>query len=163
MKIKATVAAAALALVTLAGCAQDQYQAGPKQTIGAVGGAILGGIAGAQFGKGTGRLIATGVGTGLGLLVGSEIGRSLDDLDRRKAAEAQQAATTAPIGQTIVWNNPQSGNSGSVTPVRDGYRPTSEGDKQYCREFQEKVTVGGKTQDAYGIACRQPDGSWEIQ
>jgi surface antigen len=25
------------------------------------------------------------------------------------------------------------------------------------------VVIGGQQEDAYGVACRQPDGSWEIQ
>jgi surface antigen len=90
---------------------------------------------------------------------GGEIGRSLDENDRRMASQAQTQAQTAPIGQTISWNNPDSGNSGTYTPVRDGTN-TSSG--AYCREYQTTVTVGGKTEDAYGTACRQPDGSWKI-
>ena len=31
-----------------------------------------------------------------------------------------------------------------------------------CREYQSTVTVGGKTEQAYGTACRQADGSWKI-
>ena len=67
-------------------------------------------------------------------------------------------AQTAPVGQTITWNNPNSGNSGSVTPVREGKAASGE----YCREFQQTVTIGGKSENAYGTACRQPDGSWKI-
>lgn len=32
----------------------------------------------------------------------------------------------------------------------------------YCREYQRRVTIGGKVQDSYGTACMQPDGSWKI-
>ena len=64
-----------------------------------------------------------------------------------------------PIGQGISWNNPQSGHSGVIVPVRDGYDNTS---GAYCREFDQKVTIGGQTQSAYGTACQQPDGSWKI-
>ncbi len=31
-----------------------------------------------------------------------------------------------------------------------------------CREVQTTVTIGGKPQQAYGTACRQPDGSWRF-
>jgi surface antigen len=65
-------------------------------------------------------------------------------------------ATTAPIGDRIIWND--SGASGSVTAVRDG--TSTQG--RYCREFQQQVTVGGRTEQAYGTACQQPDGAWEI-
>ena len=32
----------------------------------------------------------------------------------------------------------------------------------YCREYQRRVTIGGKVQDSYGTACLQPDGSWKV-
>ncbi len=33
----------------------------------------------------------------------------------------------------------------------------------HCREYQTKVLVGGKKENAYGTACLKPDGSWQIQ
>jgi surface antigen len=33
---------------------------------------------------------------------------------------------------------------------------------QYCREYTQKIQVGGKSQEAYGTACRQPDGTWQV-
>ena len=44
----------------------------------------------------------------------------MDDVDRLKANEAVNKAHSAPLGETIAWNNPDSGNSGKVTPLRDG-------------------------------------------
>lgn len=35
--------------------------------------------------------------------------------------------------------------------------------QQYCREFNQSVTIGGQVQPSYGTACLQPDGSWAIQ
>lgn len=32
----------------------------------------------------------------------------------------------------------------------------------YCREYTRTVYIGGRSQDAYGTACLQPDGSWMI-
>lgn len=32
----------------------------------------------------------------------------------------------------------------------------------YCREYQQQVLVGGRWEQAYGTACRRPDGSWQI-
>ena len=154
-----TVTAVALAIATMAvgGCAeQDRY--GRKQSIGALGGAALGGLLGSQFGSGTGKLAMTGVGVLIGALAGSEIGKSLDRADRAAANRAVNQAQTAPIGETITWRNPESGNRGTITPIREG---TSESGR-YCREFQQSVTVAGKTQQGYGIACRQPDGTWRI-
>jgi surface antigen len=144
------------ALFAGAGCAEQGY--GTKQTVGTLGGAALGGLLGSQFGSGTGKLATTAVGVFIGALAGSEVGKSLDRADRIQANQAINQAHAAPIGETITWNNPQNGHRGTVTPVRDGTSASG----QYCREFQQSITVGGKTQQGYGIACRQPDGAWRI-
>ncbi len=140
----------------LAGCSSN---AGEKQTVGTILGGVGGAVAGAQFGSGGGRLAMTAVGTLLGAYLGSEVGTSLDRADQAAAQRAETQAHVAPVGQTIRWNNPDSGHSGTVTPVRDG---TDTASGQYCREYQTTVTVGGQTQDAFGTACQQPDGSWKI-
>ncbi len=132
--------------------------AGTKQVVGTGTGAVLGGLLGSQVGGGSGQLWATGAGVLLGGLLGSEIGASLDNADRAYANQANQRALAAPIGEQISWNNPNSGNYGTITPTRDGY---SSGNR-YCREYQQTIVVGGKQQSAYGTACRQPDGSWEV-
>ena len=129
-----------------------------KEFLGTLGGAALGGYLGSKVGSGTGQLAATAGGALLGALVGGNIGHSLDEVDKMKAAQAHTQAQSAPIGETIAWNNPDTGHSGTVTAKRDGY--DTNGD--YCREFQQTITVGGKTEQAYGTACRQPDGSWRI-
>jgi len=33
---------------------------------------------------------------------------------------------------------------------------------QYCREYHHSVVIDGQTRQAYGHACRQPDGTWHI-
>lgn len=153
MKLKTVTAAVVIVLFTAA-C----QNAGPKESVGTLGGAALGGLLGSQFGKGSGKLAATGAGVFLGALIGNQIGRGLDDVDRMKMDQANHRAQSAPIGESIAWNNPNSGNTGTVTPVRDGTSSSGE----YCREFQQTITVGGSTEQAYGTACRQPDGSWRI-
>ena len=128
--------------------------------MGALLGAIGGGIAGAQVGEGEGQLAAVGVGAVLGALIGGEIGRNLDEVDRMMAERTtQQALETLPSNTTSTWRNPDTGHHGTVTPLSVAEpRPGI-----YCREFQQTVTIGGETQEAYGTACRQPDGQWEIQ
>jgi len=122
-------------------------------------GGILGAAAGSQIGKGSGQLVAVGIGTVIGALIGSDVGRSMDERDRAYATGSfGHAMETSPTCTTITWNNQQTGNYGSVTPVQT-YEPEP---GRYCREFQQQVVIGGKLQDAYGTACRQPDGSWEI-
>lgn len=148
-----TIAVAALAL-TLVAC----EGAGPKQTGGGLIGAVGGAAIGSQFGSGTGQIAAIAAGTLLGAFVGSEIGKSLDAADRAQLQQAQYRAYSAPVGEQITWNNPNSGNSGMIVPTREGRRS----DGAYCREFQNTVTVGGRREEAYGTACRQPDGSWKI-
>jgi hypothetical protein len=80
----------------------------------------------------------------------------LSESQQRTYEDAQIRAASAPIGENIVWNN--AGAYGSVTPVREG--TSSAG--RYCREFQQTVTIGGRTEQAYGTACMQPDGAWEV-
>ncbi len=143
-------------LVIMSACATSQY--GQKQTVGGLAGAALGGLLGAQFGGGKGQLASTAVGVLLGGLMGSEVGRSMDDTDRMKADQANINARTAPLGQVINWNNSQNNHTGTITPVRDGYSDTG----NYCREFHQTVSISGKKEEAYGIACRQPDGTWRI-
>ncbi|MFP4314159.1 MAG: RT0821/Lpp0805 family surface protein [Alphaproteobacteria bacterium] len=146
-----------LAMLSLGACETMQNR-GQKETLGGLGGAVLGGIAGSQVGGGSGRLWATGAGVLLGGLLGSEIGSSLDKADKMYAAQANTRAHEAPIGETITWNNPESGNYGEVTPTRDGYSAAG----RYCREYQQTIVVNGQNQTGYGQACQQPDGSWEI-
>lgn len=146
-----------VAAVGLGACANRD--AGPKQTGGVVVGAVAGGVAGSMVGKGTGRLVMTGLGTLLGAYIGSEVGKSLDKADRLAAANtAQQTFEYNKTGQAGAWQNPDNGHSGTVTPTKT-YQQV---DGSYCREYQQTVTVGGKTEQAYGTACRQPDGSWKI-
>ncbi len=133
--------------------------AGPKQTGGTLLGGIGGAVAGAQFGSGTGRVAAVAAGTLLGALVGNEVGKSLDRADKLAMERSTQSTLERqPTGTTSAWSNPDSGNSGTVTPTRT-YQ-TANG--SFCREYQQTVTIGGETQDAYGRACRQADGSWRI-
>lgn len=144
--------------LALAGCNTTSGW-GTKQTVGTGAGAVAGGLLGSQVGGGSGRLWATGAGVLLGALVGSEVGSSLDRADRAYMQQAQQQAHTAPVGDTISWNNPDTGHNGTYTVTRDG---TSRTTGRYCREYQQTVYVGGQQQSAYGTACQQPDGSWEI-
>lgn len=136
-----------------------QTNSGTKQTIGGLGGAVLGGLLGSQIGGGSGRLVAVGAGAVLGGLLGSSIGKSLDDTDKLMMERTTQASLEhVQTGQTSTWSNPDSGHAGTVTPTKT----YQEAGGQYCREYQQTVTVGNEQQEAYGTACRQPDGSWKI-
>ena len=147
-----TLVSTILVAFLLMGCEST----GPKATVGGLGGAAAGGLlAAALGGKGTG--IAAG--TILGGLIGGVVGDRLDAADRARAsAAASQALESTPSGQSVAWRNPDSGNSGVVTPVRTYQVPGG----QYCREYTQTINIGGEPHHSYGTACRQPDGSWKI-
>ncbi len=149
------VAVAVLVTFGLAACESD---AGPKQQGGTVVGAVVGGLLGSTIGRGRGQVVAIGIGALLGGIVGSEIGKSLDRADRAYMARTtQESLERGQTGTPSTWRNPDSGHAGTVTPTR-----TYERDSGPCREYQQTVTIDGRTQRAYGTACRQADGSWKI-
>jgi len=132
---------------------------GNKQMIGGATGAILGGVLGSKVGKGTGQLVGVGAGALLGTLLGSELGASLDKADLAYAHQAENRAYTAPVGQAISWNNPDTGNSGTITPTREGVSNTT---GRTCREYTQTIYVAGKQQTAVGQACKNADGTWTV-
>lgn len=134
---------------------------GPGFTSGDVGtgiGAVSGAIIGSQFGGGSGQTVAAVVGALAGAWVGNKVAAGMTAQDRGYYETAATRAASAPVGQQITWANPQSGNQGTIVPVREGRDSSGNA----CREYQQTVTIGGKTERAYGTACKQPDGSWKI-
>ena len=138
---------------------QNNWGMGNKQTMGALGGAAIGGILGSNIGDGKGQIAATVVGTLLGAYAGSSIGSSLDRADMQYHNDAAMRAYNAPLNQNINWSNPNSGNSGTITPVREG---TQSATGAYCREYRQTIYVGGQSETAIGRACRNPDGTWTV-
>ncbi|MBI5016186.1 MAG: glycine zipper 2TM domain-containing protein [Deltaproteobacteria bacterium] len=133
----------------------DDYRGAPlRGGRGTVLGALFGGIVGSHIGgyRHPGGLIA---GTLLGAVVGHEIGASLEDADNLRAQEVLERNR---IGEASAWVNPDTDARIVVTPTRT-VRAATDG---YCREYTAEVRVGGEAQEAYGTACRQPDGSWQI-
>jgi surface antigen len=146
-----------IALLAFLLTACQTIQDNPKTVVGGATGAAAGGLIGHAAGGGTAGIVG---GALLGGLLGGAIGNYLDQRDKEMAAEAaQRAFENSQTGTVTTWHNPDSGHSGTITPTQT-YQ-TSVG--QYCREYQQTVTVGGETQQAYGTACRQPDGTWRIQ
>lgn len=156
---KVILALSLVVSVALSGCQTLDNMNIDKESIGGVFGAITGGIIGSNVGKGKGQLVAVGIGTLVGGLVGSEVGKSLDKADMAYANRANEQAHVAPIGEKITWDNPQTGNYGTVTPLRDGYDRNS---GSFCREYEQEIFVDGQKATGTGIACQQPDGRWEI-
>lgn len=134
--------------VLLAACAPT------NEDVGTIGGGVIGGLIGSQFGGGSGRVAAAAGGAMVGAFIGNNIGRTMDRLDR---LEMQKALETAPTGRSIGWQNPDNGNRYTVKPTRTYYT-----NQQPCREYITRAIIGGKSQQIYGKACRQADGSWKV-
>jgi surface antigen len=136
--------------LTLFGCST----APSKQDQGMIIGAIAGGILGHQVGGGSGQVLATMIGTVAGAAIGGSIGRTMDDYDRMNASAALENVRT---GVPSTWVNPDTGYEYVMTPTN-----TYDSGTGPCREYTLDATIGGKTEQIYGTACRQADGSWQI-
>lgn len=153
--MKSWIAGTLVLSFLFAGCASMGPKEGAGSVIGGVGGAVIG----SQFGGGTGRVVGTAIGAVAGVLIGQELGRSLDRADRLEMERtAQRSLESGRTNETSTWRNPDSGHTGTFTPKRT--YETQRG--QYCREYTQTVNIGGEEHQAYGTACRQPDGSWKI-
>ncbi|WP_043739784.1 RT0821/Lpp0805 family surface protein [Thioalkalivibrio nitratireducens] len=137
--------------VGLPGCATYQV---PQEQVGMVIGGVLGGVLGRQIGAGTGRDAAIIAGTLAGAAIGGAVGRTMDDMDRLRTAQTLESVRT---GVSTAWVNPDSGVQYQVTPTR-----TFEAATGPCREYTVDAMIGGRVEQVYGTACRQPDGSWRV-
>lgn len=151
---KTGMAAGLCLLLMLGGCGPD----GPtKADTGLAVGAIAGGILGNQVGRGGGRVAATAIGAVIGGIVGNEIGRSLDRQDRILAQQAEfSALERGRSGERIPWRNPDSNRYGEVVPSAPFER-----DGRNCREYTHRIFIDGRPQVMRGLACRNPDGTWQ--
>ena len=150
-----TLAPLVIVALVLSSCSTIENN--PKAVLGTVIGAGAGAGIAALAGGGGGAIAGAAIG---GALIGGFIGNRLDARDKRMAAQAaQQAFEKNQAGQPTVWNNPDSGNSGSITPTRTYQLANG----QYCREYRQTIVIGGQQEQSYGTACRQPDGTWQIQ
>lgn len=153
MKNKILSSLVLICFIIINGCAATGQR--QNEQAGVIIGGVLGGVLGSQVGKGDGRTAAIIVGTLVGASIGGSVGRSMDDTDRLKTAHSLETVrTNVPTS----WRNPDSGNEYTVTPTR-----TYEDNTGPCREYTVDAKVGGKKEQVYGTACRQPDGSWETQ
>ncbi len=143
----------AIALTTFALVA-CQTPATQEQS-GMVIGGLLGGVVGSQFGQGSGRTAAVILGTLTGVAVGGTVGRSMAERDRYMTAQTLETVRTGVPSQ---WLNPDTGYRYTVVPTR-----TYGSDDGPCREYQVSAVIGGRVEQMWGTACRQPDGSWRAQ
>ena len=140
-----------LAAFVLSACQTPVTQ---EQSAMVIGG-LLGGAVGSQFGHGSGRTAAVILGTLAGVAVGGSVGRSMAERDRYMTAQTLETVRTGVPSQ---WVNPDTGYRYTVVPTR-----TYGGDEGPCREYQVSAVIGGRVEQMWGTACRQPDGSWRAQ
>ncbi len=68
-----------------------------------------------------------------------------------------QSLENGRSGVALPWQDPN-GQRGAIIPERAYQNRRG----QYCREYTKEIQVGGRVQQAYGTACRMPDGQWQI-
>lgn len=74
-----------------------------------------------------------------------------------RAAHAE-ALEHAADGSATRWENPETGNNGSITPLT-----TTEGENGICREARIVNRSGQFSGDSTHRFCRQADGAWLVQ
>ena len=147
----------AMAAMLAGGCASED--AGPRQGVGALTGAVGGAFLGEKVGKGSGRVLATAAGAIAGAAVGSDIGRSLDRANAAHAAHASGRPTS----------------HSQQTPVPGFAPPRAGGSRHYASSDRDGAPSGGPAvRDAQGCraldegglrpsyACRNSLGQWFI-
>ena len=153
MKVKSIVIVATAICIT--GCVTG----GAKQTGGTLVGGATGALVGSQFGKGHGKLASVAVGTMLGSLVGGSIGKSMDEEDKRLAANTtHNTLERQPDNQTVTWRNPNNNHAGTMRVTK-----TVENNNLVCRDYVQTVIIDGRQEQVAGRACRDvrdPKGQW---
>ena len=138
-----------LCAATLAACAQSGQP-----------GSAPSGEGGTDQGVGSeasGPVVHRSVGSALGH---GTAGAAPDQADQAALDRGiQKALETTPTDEPLQWQNQDNGHYGTIKPTRT-FHPTQ---SQICREFQQTVVMNGQTQQAYGTACRQPDGAWKLR
>jgi surface antigen len=150
---------AALALIAAAGCTSIEEQTGVSKEAqtGAAAGAAAGGVLAAVLGASTGWVIASAV---LGGIAGGVIADYMTEDDKAMAGQATtETLEEKPSGEATTWQNPDSGNSGTVVANDTFYLE----DGTPCRHFTTTVNAGGKSDTGQGTACRASDGTWQIK
>jgi surface antigen len=125
-----------------------------RKESGALAGAVTGAAAGSSIGKGSGKALAIFFGAIIGSEIGRAIGEHMDAHDRSRTAQILEHNKTNEIS---AWRNPDTDHYYKVKPTR-----TYQSNTGPCREFTVDAQVAGETQQLYGYACRQADGSWKM-
>ena len=151
MELNRNVARAGMVAILMTGLTACQ---GTNEEMGVVLGGVVGGVVGNQFGGGDGKIAATAIGAMIGAAAGGAVGASLDHTSRQQVANAAVIAFENGTGAS--WSNPQNSSGpaqGTVTVLNSD---------RACREYVHEVTIGGRKEQAYGTACRDSNGDWQI-
>jgi len=133
---------------SLASCA-GEYNKGQS-------GAVMGGVGGAVVGQAIGRSTeATLIGVAVGTMLGYIVGNEMDKTDRQ---QLNQVYETGPSGRQSSWQNPDSGNSYTVTP-----QPAVQRSSGPCRKAEIRAVIDGRNETTYSTACRDESGQWVLQ
>jgi surface antigen len=136
-------------IITILGASLMASACATKGETGMATGAVGGGVLGGAIGGSTGALI----GAALGGAVGYGVGHSMDMEDQRRMAYALEANRQAQ------WRA-QDGTAYQMQPTGTFY--TNDG--RECRRFTMMAEVEGRGPERMtGTACRQPNGSWDMQ
>ncbi len=128
-------------------------------TLAAAAGAVAAKVASELYGPEAGRLVGRGIEVLWGGLFRGERDAELSQDDRqRMARNLQLSLELDPSGSERRWFNPANGHGGAARPLRT-FR-TAAG--IHCRDFRQTVQLGGPRGEAFGTACRRPDGHWRI-
>lgn len=88
-------------------------------------------------------------------LVTGQVGRRMDPVDQYCVAQILEFGRS---GRRVAWYHPERDAAFRVIPLR-AYEAEP---GRYCREFAARAWIAGRSEQAYGTACRQADGTWEM-
>jgi surface antigen len=150
-------------IVCLSGCLSDYDSNGnfqhKRQKVGTIAGIASGAALGSYIGSGAGfngSLFGAAFGGLFGGVLGNRAGAYLDARAQQKMNQAGFYALNHGANGSV-YNWAEGNSSGSFIPSS-----SFQNNGLYCREYYQKVNIGGNVQNAYGTACRMPDGSWRI-
>lgn len=147
----------ALAL-PLGACSSPEEGEQIGKVVGATAGIFIATKASKDSNPATRAAMAT-LGAYFGAWIGGKVGKEMSRLDQLYAERAlEESLDNSSDGDAVVWSNPDSGNSGSATPVST--KPDDP--RGNCRDFESSVVIDGEEQQTTGRACKQPDGTWKI-